>query len=253
METTTDFSLNTIYNEDCISGMSRIPESSVDCIICDPPYGQTNCEWDTPIPLTEMWKQYGRVLKENGAVLIFANEPFASRLRLSKPEWYKYDLYWQKERPTNFFQLKRRFGKTIENICVFYRKQPTYHPQMVEHIGKPVTNKTEKSHNSILSGKGGKITEYTDNGYRYPNELLRFNRENLRTLLHPTQKPVELIRYLLRAFTDKGEVVLDNCIGSGTTAVACLREGRRFIGFETDEEYYNISMKRIADETQLNR
>jgi len=216
-------------------------------ILCDLPYGTTACKWDTIIPFESLWAQYNRIIKDNGAICLFGSEPFSSSLRLSNLEWYKYDLYWVKEKPTNFFQLKKRFGKLTENICVFYKKQCTYNPQMVKHEGEIVKNSPKGKHNSIITGVNKEVLPYKDNGYRYPCDILKFRREVLGTTVHPTQKPVALCEYLVKTYTDKNEVVLDNCMGSGTTAVACINTNRNYIGFESDTTYWDIANKRIQD------
>lgn len=159
---------------------------------------------------------------------------------------YKYDLYWKKEKPTNFMQLKRRFGKVTENICVFYDKQCTYNPQMIKHEGKLVTNSTNKCHNSIVSGiNNTKITPYKDTGYRYPNDILEFRRVKLKEYVHPTQKPIELLEYLIKTFSNENDTVLDFTMGSGSTGVACLNTNRKFIGIELDKTYFEIAQNRI--------
>ena len=193
--------------------MKDIPDGSLDMILCDLPYSTTKCEWDVMIPFEPLWQQYKRVIKQNGAIILFGSEPFCSMLRQSNLRDYKYDLYWVKEKPTNFMQLKRRFGKLTENICVFYKKQCTYNPQMVKHEGRPVTNKPSERNAKFRSvvasdSPSQKILPYKDTGYRYPCDLLRFNREKLGTTLHPTQKPVALLEYLIKTYTNHGETVL---------------------------------------------
>ena len=241
--------LNKIYNEDCLIGMRDIPDKSVDCIICDLPYGSTSCAWDVIIPFDKLWEQYNRIIKNNGVVLLFGQEPFSSFVRMSNLKDYKYDIYWQKERLTNIQQVKRRVGKDVETISVFYKKQCTYNPQMLDYDGPPRSNK-------IKDGKLGKLTdnnmkrpyEYVDTGKRYPTQVWKFKRDILTSNLHPTQKPLLLIEELVKTFTNEGDTVLDNCMGSGTTAIAAIRTGRNFIGFETDEGYYKICLERIEKE-----
>ena len=237
-----------LFQGDCLQILPGIPDSSVDLILVDPPYGSTRCAWDIVIPFDALWQQYQRVIKENGAILIFASEPFASHLRLSNLEWYKYDLYWKKEKPTNFMNLKKRAGKLTENICVFYKNQPTYNPQMVKHEGKLVKNSPKAKFNSEVSSKWDRrITPYVDTGYRYPCDILEFRREKLGSTLHPTQKPLALIEYLVKTYSNEGDVILDNCMGSGTTGVAAKRLQRDFIGIELDEKYFEIAKKRIDE------
>ena len=241
-----------LYNGDCLEVMKTIKDHSVDLILCDLPYGTTACKWDNIIPFDKLWEQYNRILKENGVALLFGSEPFSSQLRLSNLKNYKYDLYWKKEKPTNFMQLKRRAGKVTENICVFYNKQPTYNPQMVEYKGRPVKNSySEKSKRfcSIVSAnsKGNlQLAEYQDNGYRYPNDILEFNRVPLRQYVHPTQKPVALLEYLIKTYTNENDLVLDNCMGSGSTGVACKNLHRNFIGIELDEHYFDVASERLG-------
>lgn len=239
-----------LMNGDCLELMLSISDNSVDLILCDLPYGTTPLEWDKEISLDELWTQYKRILRESGTIVLFGQEPFSSYLRMSNIEMYKYDWYWEKERLTNIFQVKRRPGKTVETISVFFSSQGTYNPQKQTHLGKPVGNKIgENARFSITqTGKSNiKPLEYKDDGTRYPTQVLKFNRENLRTLLHPTQKPVELLEYLIKTYTNEGDLVLDNCMGSGSTGVACVNTNRNFIGIELDENYFNIAKERIEN------
>jgi len=239
---------NKIYNEDCLSGMQRIPDKCVSCILTDPPYNTTNCDWEDDINLEALWNEWKRVLKDNGVVLIFGSEPFSSKVRLSNLDWYKYDLYWVKEKPVNFFQLKRRYGKTTENIMVFYKNQPTYNPQMVKFDGPKVTNSTKKSHTSVTTGiNKGVIKPYEDTGWRYPTDILRFNREKLGSTIHETQKPLELAKHLIKSFTNEGDTVLDCFSGSGTFSLASSILNRNYIAFERDKEIFDKSIKRIEE------
>ena len=220
---------------DCLERMKEIPDGSVDAIICDPPYGTTACKWDSIIPLEPMWEQLNRVIKPNGAIVLFGSEPFSSALRVSNLGKYKYDIVWKKEKPTNFFQLKRRIGKVTENIMLFYEGQCVYNPQMVK-AKKLVTNSPKGSHNSIVAGNSGsKVTAYKDTGFRYPVDVLEINREKLGSNVHPTQKPVALMEYLIKTYTNEGETVLDFTFCSNTTGVACKNLSRKYIGIEMDE------------------
>ena len=239
---------------DCLELMNDIEDKSIDCIICDLPYGTTKCKWDVVIPFDKLWEQYNRIIKDNGAIILFGTEPFSSELRLSNKSDYKYDIYWVKEKPTNFMQVKKRVGKLTENICVFYKKQCTYNPQMVKYNGKKVTNKpseTNAKFKSIVASNSPtmQIKPYKDIGYRYPCDILNIRREKLGSTVHPTQKPVALLEYLIKTYTNEIETVLDNCMGSGTTGVACKRLNRRFIGMEKDEKYFNIAKERIENES----
>lgn len=235
-----------IINDDCLVAMNSIADSSVDMILCDLPYGTTACSWDIVIPFEELWKQYDRVCKPNAAIVLFGQEPFTSYLRLSNIKNWKYDWYWEKERLVNIAQVKRRAGKTVETISVFYKKQPTYNPQMIKHNGPLRGNK-------VKNGKMGKLTncsenkvkEYNDTGYRYPTQVLKFQRDCLTSNLHPTQKPVDLCEYLIKTYSNEGDLILDNCAGSGSTLVAARNLNRKFIGIEKEEKYFNIIKERL--------
>lgn len=236
----------TLYLGDCIKEMKKIPDNSIDCIICDLPYGTTKCSWDIVISFEDLWQEYHRISKPNTAIILFGQEPFSSLLRTSNIEEYKYDIYWEKERLTNINQVKRRVGKTIETISIFYKKQCTYNPQMIPYFGKPRTNK-------IKNGKLGKLVddnekrpkEYIDNGLRYPTQVWKFQRDCLKSNLHPTQKPLALLEELVKTYSNVGDTILDNCMGSGTTGVACKKLDRNFIGIELKENYFDIAYNRI--------
>ena len=241
-----------LYNGDCLELMKNIPDKGIDMILCDLPYGTTQCKWDIVIPFDRLWEQYNRIVKENGAIILFGTEPFSSELRLSNKSDYKYDIYWVKEKPTNFMQVKKRVGKLTENICVFYKKQCTYNPQMVKHNGKKVTNKPSERNakfKSVVASDSPtlSIKPYEDTGYRYPCDILNINREKLGSTVHPTQKPVDLLEWLVKTYTNEGEVILDNCMGSGSTGVACVNTNRNFIGIELDKDYFNIAKERIGN------
>ena len=243
--------INKIYNEDCLEGMKQIDDKSIDCIICDLPYGATNEKWDIIIPFDKLWQQYNRIIKDNGAILLFGQEPFSSYLRLSNIENYKYDIYWQKERLTNIQQVKRRVGKDVECISVFYKKQCTYNPQMIDYNGPKRTNKIGNGKLGLLSDSGNKKpVEYNDNGKRYPTQVWKFKRDILTSNLHPTQKPVALLEELIKTFSNEGDLIMDNCMGSGSTAIACINTNRNYIGFENNKEYYDISVERIYKHKQ---
>ena len=236
---------------DCLEEMDKLIASGVkvDMILTDPPYGTTACKWDNVIPFEQMWEKIWKIIKPNGCVCLFGSEPFSSLLRCSNIENYKHDLYWKKEKPTNFFQLKKRFGKVTENICVFYKEQPTYNPQMKKHEGKLVTNSPKGTHKSVVSGNSKDlfVTPYVDTGYRYPDDILEFRRVQLGKTFHPTQKPTELLEYLIKTYTNEGETVLDFTVGSGSTGVACINTNRNFIGIELDDKYYNIAKNRLQE------
>lgn len=226
--------------------MDNIPDKSIDCIITDLPYNLTSCSWDIIIPFNDMWKQLKRITKPTTPIILFGQEPFASELRMSNLKDYKYDIYWEKERLTNIQQVKRRIGKTVETISIFYEKQPTYNPQMIKYEGKPRSNKVKNGVIGKLSdNKEHKVTEYIDTGWRYPTQVWKFQRDCLKSNLHPTQKPVALLEELIKTFSNEGDIILDFTMGSGSTGVACKNLNRKFIGIELDENYFNIAKGRI--------
>lgn len=238
---------------DCLELMKDIPDKSIDMILCDLPYGTTACKWDVIIPFDRLWEQYKRIIKPNGTIALFGQEPFSSLLRTSNLAWYKYDIYWEKERLTNITQVKKRVGKTVETISIFYDKQPTYNPQMIKHEGKPVTNKVKDGClGKLTDNQAKRVKEYVDTGWRYPTQVWRYQRDCLKSNLHPTQKPVALLENLIRTFTNENDRVLDNCMGSGSTGVAAINTNRNFIGIELDENYFKISKERISQEQLIN-
>lgn len=231
---------------DCLDIMQEIPNNSIDCIICDLPYGTTACSWDVIIPFDKLWLEYNRIIKDNGAIILFGQEPFSSLLRVSNLSDYRYDIYWEKERLTNINQVKRRVGKTVETISVFYKKQCTYNPQMIKYEGKPRSNKVKNGKLGKLSDCNEKpVFEYKDTGYRYPTQVWKFKRDCLTSNLHPTQKPLALLEELVKTYSNENDTILDNCMGSGTTGVACKNLNRNFIGIEKDENYFDIAKERI--------
>lgn len=238
----------TLLQGDCLKLMQDIPDTSIDMILCDLPYGTTQCKWDVIIPFESLWKQYKRIIKDDGAIVLFGQEPFSSYLRLSNLQDYKYDIYWEKERLTNIQQVKKRVGKTVENISVFYKKQCTYNPQMLKYNGKPRSNKVKQGTLGRLTDSATKaVKEYKDTGLRYPTQVWKFKRDCLKSNLHQTQKPVALLEELIKTFSNEGDTVLDNCMGSGSTGVACLNTGRRFIGMEIDKTYFEVAKKRLEE------
>lgn len=231
-----------IHNMDCIAAMPSIASGSVDLILCDLPYGTTQNKWDTVIPFDALWAEYLRIVKPNGAIVLTAQAPFDKVLGASNIGMLKYEWIWQKDNGTGFLNAKKAPLKTHENILVFYRKPPTYNPQM--RLGfKPY--KSKQGTTSSNYGKMNPESISQSNGERYPVTVLEFNQERGH---HPTQKPVALMEYLIRTYTNEGDVVLDNCMGSGTTGVAAIRANRRFIGIERDEKYFTIAENRIIHE-----
>lgn len=239
-----------LYNGDCIEVMQLLIDKGVkvDAIITDIPYGTTACEWDSIIPLDMMWTCIKALRKDHTPILLFGNEPFNSYLRISNVDEFRYDIYWQKERATNIFQLKKRPGKVIETINVFYKKQCTYNPQMSDYDGPKRTNKVKDGKLGILVDGGNKRPyEYNDSGKRYPLQIVQYKRDILTSNLHPTQKPLDLMQYLIKTYSNEGDLVLDFTMGSGTTGVACKLLGRNFIGIESDKNYFNIAKDRIEN------
>jgi len=225
--------------------MKEIPDKSIDCIITDLPYGTTQCKWDTVIPFELLWEQYNRVIKENGAIVLFGTEPFSSHLRLSNLKNYKYDWIWDKVKGTGFLNAKRQPMRNHELISVFYKKQCTYNPQ------KTYGHKKKKSYRSkdLQTDVYGEMkNDYTyESTERYPRSIQVFSTDTQNSSLHPTQKPVSLIEYLIKTYTNENEIVLDSCMGSGTCGVACRNLNRRFIGIEMDEKYFEIAEERIME------
>lgn len=239
--------LNKITQGDCLEVMKDIPDASVDMILCDLPYGTTACKWDSIIPFEPLWEQYERVIKERGAIVLFGSEPFSSKLRTSNIKRYKYDWKWEKEKAGNFQLAKKMPMKKQEDIRVFYKKSPTYNPQGLIEINKVRKNNKTKNGSMRHLQSVQKRKEYVQKYTNYPTEVLRFNNEKG---LHESQKPVALMEYLIRTYTNEGETVLDSTIGSGTTAVAAINSGRNFIGIEQDAEYCEIARQRVSDARQ---
>jgi len=228
---------------DCLEEMRNIETGSVDLILCDLPYGTTACKWDSIIDLDLLWEQYERIIKANGAIVLFAQTPFDKVLGVSNLKMLRYEWLWIKEQGTGNLNANKMPLKKHENILVFYKKLPTYNPQMTK--GKAYEIKREKNKNEIFGKTGTKDGYVTKNkGKRYPTTELHYNRE-LKNRHHPTQKPVDLLEYLIKTYTNDGETVLDNTMGSGSTGVAARNTNRNFIGIEKDETYFNIAVSRI--------
>ena len=239
-----------LINADCLDAMKSIESKSIDMILCDLPYGTTACKWDVVIPFEPLWEQYKRIIKDNGAIVLTASQPFTSALVMSNPKMFKYDWTWRKPKGTGHLNARKQPMKDKEDILVFYKKQAKYNPQFEN--GKP--------YSALKSGKNTKVSQAgsttygrfmdgaefrnDNNGFRYPKQVLEFGVVEKGTI-HPTQKPVPLFEYLIKTYTNEGETVLDNCMGSGTTGVACVNTNRKFIGIEKDEKYFTISVDRI--------
>ena len=243
--------IDKIYNCDCLEGMKHIPNASIDAIICDLPYGTTSCTWDSVIPFDQLWEQYKRIVKPNAPIVLFGQEPFSTLLRMSNFQNYKYDWIWDKQFGGNFVNAKFQPIKTHELVSVFCYGTTNYYPQMLKRK-EPI----KQGGNGQKEGKAvrlainkhteefGKLHKVYDE--KFPDSQLHFSvRDDVADHFHPTQKPVDLLRYLIRTYSNEGDTILDNCMGSGTTAVACIREKRHFIGFELNADYYDKACKRI--------
>lgn len=244
---------------DCLELMKDIPSGSVDMILCDLPYGTTACKWDNVIPFEPLWEQYKRIIKDNGAIVLFGSEPFSSKLRMSNLKMYKYDWYWNKNSSGNFLCAKYMPLKIIENIIVFGNVKINYYPIKMSGFKnrtneKPV-KKTSDMINGIKSGAFYKTEKNKKGTERYPKNLLEYSTQGCECAnskrKHPTQKPVALLEYIIKTYTNENETVLDNCMGSGSTGVACVNTNRNFIGIELDEKYFNIAKERIENESKI--
>lgn len=240
---------NQIYLGDCLDLMKNIEDKSIDMILCDLPYGTTNCRWDTVIPLTQLWEQYERIIKDNGVIALFAQTPFDKVLGCSNLNILKYEWIWEKTTATGHLNAKKMPMKAHENILIFYKQLPTYNPQKTEGH-KPVNSYKkylDTQNNTEVYGKCSKEVEGGGNTDRYPRSVQIFSTDKQKIKLHETQKPLLLCEYLIKTYTNEGELVLDNCIGSGTTAVACINTNRNFIGIEKDEQIFNTAFNRITN------
>ena len=236
-----------LYNGDCLEVMKLIPDKSIDSIITDPPYGTTVCKWDSVIDFDLMWEQLNRVIKPNGAIVLFGGEPFSSALRMSNISNYKYDWIWEKKRPSLFQHANKRPMKDHENICVFYKKQTTYNQELIT-LEKP-NKRWRKNKMGTFLKNGCKDQESKQTKTGYNRQILKYSMHN-KNLLHKTQKPVALIEHLIKTYTNENETVLDFTMGSGTTGVACCNTNRDFIGIELDKYYLKIAEQRIKQQTK---
>ena len=229
-----------LMNADCLQAMCVIPDGSVDLILCDLPYGTTQNKWDSVIPFEPLWREYWRVIKPNGAVVLTAQPPFDKVLGCSQLEFLKYEWIWQKTKATGHLNSKLQPLKEHENVLVFYRQQPTYSPQGLLRKSVPTVRKGRDNGGNYGKSDKDSLQEFSN----FPRSILQVASEG--KTVHPTQKPVALMEYLIRTYTDEGETVLDNCVGSGTTGVACKNTRRNFIGIERDPDYFRIASDRIA-------
>lgn len=240
--------INKIYNEDCLDGMKRIDDKSIDLICTDLPYGQTaRNKWDSVIPFEPLWAQYERIIKDNGVIILFANGMFTADLMQSNRKLWKYNLIWQKTQPTGFYNAKKMPLRSHEDICVFYKKPPTYNPQKTTGHARKVSKAEHKINckQSLDYGVGG-LTTY-DSTEPYPKSVWTFAKDIQKSALHSTQKPVALIEEIIKTYTNQGDLVLDSCAGSMTVAIAAINTERNYICFEKDREIFNIGSQRVKE------
>lgn len=236
-----------LINGDCLELMTEIPDGSIDMILCDLPYGTTACKWDTVIPFEPLWEQYNRVIKDNGAIVLTASQPFTSALVMSNPRWFKYALVWDKVNASSGLHAKIQPLRSHEEVLVFGKGRLTYNPQMTKAEKVRVDKAREIPNGEAFNGKVTKRI-YNNRGMKYPKSILTISNASQKGKVHPTQKPVALCEYLIKTYTNEGETVLDNCMGSGSTGVACKNLNRNFIGIELDDGYFNIAKDRISGE-----
>lgn len=254
-----------LYNGDCLAVMDKLIEQGVkvDAVITDPPYGTTACKWDIVIPFDEMWNRLNKLIKPTGAIALFATEPFATKLRISNFDNYKYDWYWKKSKSSLYQHAKNRPMRAIENVCVFSKskwghksqlkdKRMEYNPQGISSIGVKTVTKNFNA-GGVVGERPNQIGKQYEAFTGFPNDVLEFKSITGKSCLHPTQKPVDLLEYLIRTYTNKNDLVLDFTMGSGSTGVACINTNRRFIGIEIDEKYFNIANDRIEAATLSNK
>ena len=232
---------NKVIQGDCLEVMKDIPDKSIDMILCDLPYGTTACKWDEVIPMWRLWDAYCRIIKKNGAIVLFGSQPFTSALVMSNPKMFKYEWVWDKKLPSGFQIAKYRPMQRHENIVVFSNGTPKYNPIMTEQKPRKGGGFKTSSMSSPIKNVDGKLRDYTE---KYPQSILEFYKRDKGTI-HPTQKPVALFEYLIKTYTNEGDLVLDNCAGSGTTGVACKNTGRNYILIEKEKEYIDIINKRL--------
>lgn len=249
--------IDEIYLGDCLEVMKDIPDGSVDMILCDLPYGVLNrnnkhAKWDSVIPFEPLWEQYKRIVKDKAAIVLFAQGMFTAQLMMSNVDMWRYNLIWNKHRVTGFLNANRMPLRLHEDICVFYKTLPTYNPQMEELNGRERNHPQGYGEHRESNRCYGDIKRITPQIYdkKHPRSIIKIPREHDGKQVHPTQKPVELMRYLIRTYSNEGDLVLDNCMGSGTTCVAAIKEKRHYIGIEKEKQYFEIAQKRINKETQ---
>ena len=249
------------YNMDCMDGMAQIDDKSIDMILCDLPYGTTQCSWDIVIPFEPLWEEYKRIIKDNAAIVLFSQQPFTTDMINSNKKMFRYEIIWKKTQPMGFLNAHKMPMRCHENILVFYKKLPTYNPIMRQVKCRGIGRKRGNSGNAKQYNEFRKDDyEWTETGRRFPLDVIEFSNQNgvvygnnEKATKHPTQKPVPLLEYLIKTYTDVGDLVLDNCAGSCSTGIACHNTGRRFIGFEKDKEIFEKANKRLTEhKAQIN-
>ena len=243
-----------VYKGDCLEIMKEIPDKSIDMILCDLPYGTTRCKWDRAIPFEPLWEQYKRIIKDNGAILLFSAQPFTTDLICSNRKMFRYEIIWKKTQKTGFLNANKMPLKAHENILVFYKKLPTYHAQKSKINVAGLGRKRMQGQNRAKQYGEYHEVIYQETGQRFPSDVIEFSNWNgalfgntTQCIKHSTSKPIDLLEYLIRTYTNEGETVLDNCMGSGSTGVACVTTERDFIGIELEQDYFSIAQKRIND------
>lgn len=234
-----------LHRGDCLERMQKIPANSIDLILCDLPYGTTQNKWDSVLPFEELWSNYWKVLKSNGAAVLTAAQPFTAALVMSQLSAFKYQWVWEKTQAVGHLNAWRQPLRKHEDICVFYRKPPTYNPQMVEKPKANIRPQVKRTKTSSNYGAHRLDVFKCPPDMTMPSSIIKFS--NAQKTVHPTQKPVALMEYLIRTYTNEGDTVLDNCMGSGSTGVACVNTGRNFIGIELDREYFRAARRRIME------
>lgn len=247
-----------LFQGDCLDIMKDIPDKSIDMILCDLPYQLINAKWDKIIPFCELWEQYERIITDTGAIVLFGKQPFTTDLINSNRKLFRYELIWEKDKPTNFALANKQPMCYHENILVFYKKQPIYNKQMIEREGKgawrynfDISHKNRTIQGTDKKYVGKKEKSNYDVKLKNPKSILYFDTGKRQHLQHPTQKPVSLCQWLINTFTNENMLVLDNCMGSGTSGVACMNTNRKFIGIELQEDYFNIAKERIENANQI--
>ena len=235
-----------LFKGDCLQMMQDIPDGSIDMILCDPPYGTTSINaWDSIIPFDDMWTHYKRIIKDNGCIAIFSQMPYSASLVLSNIRMFRYEWIWKKSLAQGFLNANRMPLRAHENILIFYKRLPVYNPQKTK--GQPYNKGIRRANSTSNYGDHGEVRPINETGERCPVDVITFSNANHKDQKHPTQKPVPLLEYLVKTYTNEGDTVLDNCMGSGSTGVACMNTGRRFIGMEIDPQYFAVAEKRIGE------